>query len=343
MVAFRIAYRLAHDSEGLVIPALLEPIQPEHHFKSDGAIAFQFNFKGFLPRHVLPALIVDNHQDIARIGGREIVWQNGVLLRSLRDLDAEALVRADYHERNIDIRVKGSDALAYLGLIRHSILNMLLCMRDLPFEERVQLRPDMRKGGSAAARFGDDPVWISYNIIRSAQANRMPVAGPDGHLYELDKVLAVTPVPPELRRADVFISYASEDRPVVEGLKNRLEGVGFSVWFDGNLMGAEPFRQVIDQRLAAAKAVVVFWTPKSINSRYVRYEADTASESNKLICLRDSQVEMKEVPGPFRTNDHILDSLDFEGLLSRPQASGCSSGEMMRRIGRPFCMCWFLC
>ena len=67
--------------DGLVIPALLAPEQPEHDFKADGALAFRFDFGGFLPRHVVPALIVEHFRDIAKVNGSEIVWQNGVLLR----------------------------------------------------------------------------------------------------------------------------------------------------------------------------------------------------------------------------------------------------------------------
>ena len=44
MVAFGIAYRLARDTQTLVIPALLEPTQPEHDFKAVGALAFQLDF-----------------------------------------------------------------------------------------------------------------------------------------------------------------------------------------------------------------------------------------------------------------------------------------------------------
>jgi hypothetical protein len=48
---------------------------------------------------VLPALVVEYYQDIAKVKGREIVWQNGVLLRPINRHDAEALVRADYHKQ----------------------------------------------------------------------------------------------------------------------------------------------------------------------------------------------------------------------------------------------------
>jgi GTPase SAR1 family protein len=76
MIAFQVAYRLG--SGELVIPALLAPEQPDHDFRPDTALAFRFDFGGFLPRHVLPALIVAHFQDIANKDGREIVWQNGV-------------------------------------------------------------------------------------------------------------------------------------------------------------------------------------------------------------------------------------------------------------------------
>ena len=81
MIAFRVAYRIG--ANWLVIPALLAPEQPEHDFRPEDALAFRFDFGGFLPRHVLPALVVEYYQDIAKVKGREIVWQNGVLLRPI--------------------------------------------------------------------------------------------------------------------------------------------------------------------------------------------------------------------------------------------------------------------
>jgi C-terminal of Roc, COR, domain len=95
MIAFRVAYRLSTGE--VVIPALLAPEQPEHDFRPEDALAFRFDFGGFLPRHVLPALVVEYFEDIATINGSEIVWQNGVLLRPRR-IEAEAFVRAD-HQR----------------------------------------------------------------------------------------------------------------------------------------------------------------------------------------------------------------------------------------------------
>src|SRR5262249_55923310 len=151
-----------------------------------GALTFQFDFKGFLPRHVLPMLIVNRHEDIAQFHGAEVVWQNGVLLRPNSGvLDAEALVTADYHNRKVDILVKGTDAVEYLSILRDSIHRTLKTMPELPYEERVRLRPDMRSEDSELARIGNtDAIWMAYNIIRTAQKRRIPeIPGPDDELY----------------------------------------------------------------------------------------------------------------------------------------------------------------
>jgi C-terminal of Roc, COR, domain/Ras of Complex, Roc, domain of DAPkinase len=177
MIAFRVAYRLGTDE--FVIPALLAPEQPDHDFKPDGALAFRFDFRGFLPRHVLPALVVEYFQDIAKVSGREIIWQNGVLLHPRRQ-DSQALVRADYHTRAIDILVKGTDAPLYLGMLRDSILATLGTMPQLPFGENVELGPDMRTTAVGPGR-PEGSVWMSYEIIQTAQRSGLPsIVGPDG-------------------------------------------------------------------------------------------------------------------------------------------------------------------
>jgi hypothetical protein len=71
MIAFRVAYRLGTGE--FVIPALLAPEQPDHDFRPDGALAFRFDFGGFLPRHVLPALVVVYFQEIPKRSSAPII------------------------------------------------------------------------------------------------------------------------------------------------------------------------------------------------------------------------------------------------------------------------------
>ena len=220
MIAFQVAYRLGNGEIG--DPSAARPDQPNHDFKPEDALAFRFDFGGFLPRHVVPALIVEYFQDIAKVEGSEIVWQNGVLLRPKR-LEAEALVRADYHTRTIDFLIKGGDGPLYLGMLRDSVLATLETMPQLPYEEKVELRPDMR--ADAMELSGENSVWMSYGSILGAQKRkRVTIDGPDGKEYVLDRVLAAAPVRPELRQADVFLSYSSKDGAQIEKLDGELDG-----------------------------------------------------------------------------------------------------------------------
>jgi hypothetical protein len=81
---------------------------------------------------------------------------------------------------------------------------------------------------------------------------------------------------------DIFLSYAREDRPTARAYAECLTEEGFSVWWDASLRSGETFDEVIEQRLRAAKAVVVLWSPRSVASRWVRAEATLADRRNKL-------------------------------------------------------------
>jgi hypothetical protein len=315
MEAFGVAFRLAHDPNRVVIPALLPPEQPEHGFNTGTALALRFDCKGFLPRHVLPKLIVDHHADIEKgPDGGEIVWQNGVLLHAHPRLDVEALVKADYHERNLDVLVSGSDAAMYLGLLRDGILKTLATMPELPFEENVRLRPDMRVVPELPVP-REKEVWLSYRIVRTAEKNRLQhLPGPDGHMYVVDKVLAVMPLSPDLVPNDVFISYTKKDRVLVDEIASEIEKAGYLVWFDRELNPAQQFRETIMKRIESAKAVVVLWTEQSIGSKWVKDEAQRGDNEGKLICLYEPPLEIKRVPAPFSSNHHIAQRGDRKAL-----------------------------
>ena len=56
--------------------------------------------------------------------------------------------------------------------------------------------------------------------------------------------------------ADVFISYAREDRAVAQLLAQGLEAGGRSVWWDREILPGNDFAELIAAELARAKAVV---------------------------------------------------------------------------------------
>jgi hypothetical protein len=92
---------------------------------------------------------------------------------------------------------------------------------------------------------------------------------------------------------EVFVSYAREDRARAASLVGVLERHGLSVFWDDDLATGEQWRSVLQERLDAARAVVVLWSRNSVASRFVVDEAHRALESQKLI---PAQIEDCRIP-----------------------------------------------
>lgn len=109
--------------------------------------------------------------------------------------------------------------------------------------------------------------------------------------------------------ADVFISYAREDRGRAQSLAHVLETAGRSVWWDREILPGNDFTAVIGAELAAAKAVVVIWSAASIASGWVRDEAHEGLERQALVPVL---VDGVEPPMGYRSI-HAADLTGWEG------------------------------
>lgn len=86
-----------------------------------------------------------------------------------------------------------------------------------------------------------------------------------------------------MRGHDIFVSYSRDDRGAAKRFAELLEREGFTVWWDAAIHSGESFDQVIENQLRAAKAAVVLWSPRSVNSRWVRAEATLADRRNIFV------------------------------------------------------------
>jgi len=114
---------------------------------------------------------------------------------------------------------------------------------------------------------------------------------------------------------DVFLSYSREDQPTARLFAEGLKREGFDVWWDQALHPGEAFDQVTEKALEEAGAVIVLWSRKSVESRWVRAEALQALNSNRLVPV---MIEPCKRPIMFELT-HTADLAHWQGEADDPQ------------------------
>lgn len=114
---------------------------------------------------------------------------------------------------------------------------------------------------------------------------------------------------------DVFLSYARENRDLVQELVRVLKGRGLSVWWDRAIRAGRDFEQDIDLALANSKCVLVLWSEHSVASTWVRSEARDAHERDILVPVL---VEDARIPLQFRALNTIA-LMDWPHQPCEPQ------------------------
>jgi len=115
--------------------------------------------------------------------------------------------------------------------------------------------------------------------------------------------------------SEVFISYARSTAAKAQQIAEALRGLGYGVWRDDELPAHRSYAEVIEERLKAAKAVVVVWSAEAVKSEWVQSEADRARADRKLVQLT---VDGASPPMPF---DRIQ-CADLAGWNGDPAAAG---------------------
>jgi formylglycine-generating enzyme required for sulfatase activity len=83
--------------------------------------------------------------------------------------------------------------------------------------------------------------------------------------------------------SDIFISYSRTDRSRVKPLVDELQRRGWSVWWDPTIRPGKTWDQVIEAALTAARCVIVLWSRDSIQSHWVRTEAEDGRQRGILV------------------------------------------------------------
>jgi len=115
--------------------------------------------------------------------------------------------------------------------------------------------------------------------------------------------------------SQVFISYARSTEEQATAVEKALCECGFEVWRDAELPAHRTYAEVIEERLKAAKAVVVLWSAEAAKSQWVRAEADAARELGTLVQAR---VDETMPPIPFNQ----IQCADLQGWAGNAGHSG---------------------
>jgi hypothetical protein len=160
MKKFELCYEI--DRETLLLPTLLSIEEPSISIPSgETPLRFSIEYE-FLPKSLLPRLIVRMHNDI----DDALRWRSGVVLRS-ENIEARAILKADEMERRISIAVYGPHRRDYLGIILHTLRSINRSFKRMNVVEIVQMpdRPD---------------IGVSYPHLLRLEAKGIPTYMPDG-------------------------------------------------------------------------------------------------------------------------------------------------------------------
>jgi hypothetical protein len=99
--------------------------------------------------------------------------------------------------------------------------------------------------------------------------------------------------------ADIFISYANEDRDTAARLAAHLESAGWRVWWDRRIPAGRTWRAVLAEALVDTRCMIVLWSENSVESPWVAEEAEEARRLGKT--LVPVLIRRVEPPIGFRT------------------------------------------
>jgi TolB-like protein/Flp pilus assembly protein TadD len=115
------------------------------------------------------------------------------------------------------------------------------------------------------------------------------------------------------RLPDIFLSYNREDQATARRFAEGFEREGFNVWWDVTLRSGEAYDEVTEKALREARAVVVLWSRKSVESRWVRAEATLADRNRTLVpamiepCDRPIMFELTQTADLSRWTGDVAD------------------------------------
>jgi Leucine-rich repeat (LRR) protein len=171
MENFKICYPIPGQRGHYVAPQLLPREAPDYDWDDTDNLIVRYEYKLFMPKGIITRLIVEMHRLICRpnialssgAARGDLVWRDGVLLA---DNYAKAEVIENYHQREIRIRISGTQKNDLLNRIRHKLQEIHDTYdKRLKCEELIPCNCSQCKGSQ-------NPYSYDFDVLRRRLANR---------------------------------------------------------------------------------------------------------------------------------------------------------------------------
>jgi internalin A len=284
MKEFEIITEVARGGGEFIAPQYLPMEEPDglEKEKRRGKLepAFQFRFKTFIPRHIIPRFIAKK----GLFAKDETWWKFGILYEETPT--ATALVEVDYASRVISVSIHAPK------------------QHQVELQEIYQLLKNLIGNCKPLELSVDGRAWVDYErfmeametmapLVKDIQGNRLNI-----DLYRMFSDLQrpqknqsfTLPQPtPSMQR--IYISYAKEDLSYLQDLEKCLEvfrQVGeFSSWSRKHILPGGKTHDIIDSELAKADVIIMLVSPDYVNLKEeAKFEYEKALKlGNEGKCL----------------------------------------------------------
>lgn len=118
----------------------------------------------------------------------------------------------------------------------------------------------------------------------------------------------------------IFVSYARQQLPAVEGLVNQLHADGLTVWWDKEISPGERWRERIEAAICSSRHLLLYCTVHAkasdeVNQEIRAFQEDAKDDpSRKIFVLKASDCEDKHVPsglGEFQRANSLQDVIIY--------------------------------
>jgi small GTP-binding protein len=160
MMKFKLCYALPHQPDSYIAPQLLPIDQPDYAWDNSQNLTVNYHYT-FLPKGILTRLIVEMHK---LIKDQTLVWRSGVLLQ---EGYAQAEVREFYDQRQIRVRVRGTQCHNLLSNIRHELRKIHDSFKTLKYQELISCN-------CPQCQTNPNPQTFAYDVLLRFLDKRQP-------------------------------------------------------------------------------------------------------------------------------------------------------------------------